>query len=92
MWASQGAPGTPRSCTNPCNGSQQVRLTNHCAVDFSPVCSPTGEGILFTSERSGERDLYIMRTDGQGERPMFPTAPAYRSNPAWSPDGREAIF
>ncbi|MYB94529.1 hypothetical protein F4054_21625 [Candidatus Poribacteria bacterium] len=59
------------------DGSQQVRLTKHRANDLDPVFSPTGEDILFVSERSGERDLYIMRADGLGERPVFRTAPAY---------------
>ena len=74
------------------DGSQQVRLTNHRADDFNPVCSPTGEEILFVSTRSGEHDLYIMRADGQGERPVFRTAPAYRDDPAWSPDGRKIVY
>ena len=74
------------------DGSQQVRLTNHRASDFGPAFSPTGEEILFVSERSGERDLYIMRADGGGERPVFRTAPAYRDDPAWSPDGKKIVY
>ena len=74
------------------DGSQQVRLTNHRAADFNPVCSPTGEEILFISDRGGRRDLYIMRADGLGERPVFQTAPAYRSYAAWSPDGKKIAY
>ena len=57
------------------DGTQQVRLTNHRADDLNPVCSPTGEEILFVSDRGGERDLYIMRADGGGERPCFAQHP-----------------
>ena len=34
----------------------------------------------------------IIRADGQGERPVFPTAPAYRDHPAWSPDGKKIAY
>ena len=46
------------------DGSEQVNITNHRANDISPVWSPTGEHILFASDREqkawGTWDLYLM--------------------------------
>ena len=33
------------------DGTQQVNLTNHPATDYSPAWSPTGEQIIFSSDR-----------------------------------------
>ena len=45
------------------DGSEQVNLTQHPAIDLQAVWSPTGEQILFVSNRGdfrrwGTRDLY----------------------------------
>ena len=39
------------------DGSEQVRLTQHPGSDLQAVWAPTGEKILFISDRGGERDL-----------------------------------
>src|SRR5438128_2363320 len=40
------------------------RLTPHEADDFQPAWSPLGDRIAFTSARDGNREIYIMNTDG----------------------------
>ena len=40
------------------DGSEQLNLTQHRAQDVSAIWSPTGEKILFVSDRGGVRDLY----------------------------------
>ena len=47
------------SVMNP-DGTEQVNLTQHRANDLEAVWSPTGEQILFISDRGGVRDLYLM--------------------------------
>ena len=48
------------------DGSEQVNLTQHPARDLGAVWSPTGEQILFFSDRPGKRvwDLYLMNLMG----------------------------
>ena len=55
------------------DGSEQVNLTQHPADDLDAVWSPTGEQILFISDRQGTRvrDLYLMDADGSNVRRVF---------------------
>ena len=53
------------------NGSKAKNLTQHDARDEAPVWSPTGEHIVFHSNRHGLRDLYIMDADGRNVRKLF---------------------
>ena len=73
------------------DGSQQERLTQNNARDFSPVWSPDGEQILFVSNRGGVSDLYVMDADGKHVRRVFGKL-ALRMEPTWSPDGERIAF
>ena len=77
------------------DGSEQVNLTQHRASDISAVWSPTGEQILFVSDRQGTRvrDLYVMDPDGSNVRRVFKKkAKGQRSYPAWSTDGKQFAY
>ena len=77
------------------DGSEQVNLTQHRADDMSAVWSPTGEQILFVSDRQGTRvwDLYLMDPDGTNVRRVFKKkAKGWRYNPTWSPDGKQFAY
>ena len=76
------------------DGSEEVRLTHHLARDADPKWSPTGEHIIFSSDRDkrlGAWDLYLMDVDGSNVRRVFGKA-APRSNAEWSPDGKRIIY
>ena len=76
------------------DGTQQVNLTNHPATDYSPAWSPTGEQILFASDRdrfSGSMDLYLMDPDGSNVRQVFGKS-RDRSAATWSPDGKHIAY
>ena len=73
------------------DGSDETNLTAHPADDFDPAWSPTGEAILFVSNRDGLRDLYLMDADGGNVRRVFEEK-AHREDPGWSPDGRWIVF
>ena len=75
------------------DGSEQVNLTKHPAGDLQAVWSPTGEKILFVSDRGGERDLYLMDPDGSKVRRVFKRKiEAWRTSPTWAPDGQQIAY
>ena len=77
------------------NGSEQVNLTQHLADDLEAAWSPTGEQILFVSDRGrkGVRDLYLMDPDGSNIRRVFKQKiKANKRSPTWSPDGKRFAY
>lgn len=77
------------------DGSEQVNLTQHPATDLEAAWSPTGEQILFVSDRQrkGVWDLYLMDPDGSNVRRVFKRKIAVdRRSPTWSPDGKRFAY
>ena len=75
------------------DGSEQVNLTQHRASDLQAVWSPTGEKILFVSDRGGIRDLYVMNPDGSNVRRVFKfKVENWRIDPTWSADGSQFAY
>jgi TolB protein len=69
------------------NGTDPRRLTNHTARDGSPIWSPDGSTIAFTSARDGDGDVYQARVaDGRLER-LTTGVHATKDALRWSPDG-----
>jgi Tol biopolymer transport system component len=68
-----------------------LRLTSHPGFDGEPSVSPDGMLVAFTSDRGGNRDLWIVPGAG-GEAWQLTTHPGLDSDPSWSPDGRRIAF
>jgi Tol biopolymer transport system component len=68
-------------------GAEPEQLTSDSANDYSPIMSPDGREILFHSLRRGNRDLWLLSSDGSHQRPLTRTERNEYSG-SWSPDGR----
>lgn len=73
------------------DGTDPYRLTNNSFNDQQPAWSPDGSKIVFTSERNGNLDIYVMNADGTGETRLT-TNKGFDRYPAWSPDGSRIAF
>ena len=76
------------------DGSGMERITRHSGMDVAPKWSPTGEQILFESDRDREPfswDLYLMDADGSNVRRIFAKSRDRRSA-VWSPDGTRIAY
>jgi hypothetical protein len=67
-------------------------LTNTPTVDnYFPRLSPDGRRIVFSSNRDGDGDLYVINVDGTGERRLT-SGTRDDGSASWSPDGTEIVF
>jgi len=71
-------------------GKPQVWIASTRA-EFDPRYSPDGARILFISDRSGRRELWLADADGKNQQQLTANTPAWGS-PQWSPDGTRIVF
>ncbi|MCA1557233.1 MAG: PDZ domain-containing protein, partial [Acidobacteria bacterium] len=79
---------------NPGTG-EAVNLTKSAgAAERYPVMSPDGKWIAYFSDESGENELHIRASDGEGtvRRIQIERKPSFYSEPGWSPDSRKLAF
>ncbi len=74
------------------DGSGEERLTDGPGLDGFPAWSPDGDRIVFTSDRDGNWELYVMNADGTRQRRLTHTPEEDEGMPAWSPDGQRIAF
>ncbi len=67
------------------------RLTNSPGYDAEAVLSPKGDKILFTSDRSGDLELWTMNLDGSGLKQITFDL-GYDGGAFFSPDGAKIVF
>ena len=71
----------------PAAAAAPIRFMPSTKADANPQFSPDGEQVAFTSDRSGERAIWVV--DGQ-EKSLKLTS--FGASPRWSHDGKEIAF
>jgi serine/threonine-protein kinase len=69
-----------------------TRATFDPSTDLLPVWTPDGRRLMFTSERTGVRNLFSQAADGTGNVEQLTESPNIQSATAVSPDGRFLLF
>ncbi|MCA9729001.1 MAG: PD40 domain-containing protein, partial [Candidatus Eisenbacteria bacterium] len=73
--------------TLPIAGGTATRITSGPAYDDQPRWSPDGSRILFTSDRGGGDDIWMMKADGSDLRPVTQDLGHEVNCGAWCSDG-----
>ena len=72
-------------------GNITAQLTDEPGYDAEATVSPQGDKIVFTSDRSGDLELYTMNLDGSGVTQITDEL-GYDGGAFFSPDGSQIIF
>lgn len=72
-------------------GNITKQLTNSPGYDAEATVSPKGDKIVFTSDRSGDLELWIMDIDGSNQK-QITTGLGYDGGAFFSPDGKRLVF
>jgi Tol biopolymer transport system component len=68
------------------------RVISSTRLDSEAKVSPDGRRIIFASERSGGREIWISGVDGSAARQVSNSGNAINEHPSWSPDGGQIAF
>ncbi|MFH1740450.1 MAG: hypothetical protein ABIH23_15685 [bacterium] len=67
------------------DGSKMEQLTTNKSIEEAPCFSPNGQEIVFTSDRIGYPQIYVMSSDGTNVRPLVPMTGYACDTAQWSP-------
>ena len=72
-------------------GGDAIRLTTMESYEATPIWSPDGKTIAFTSDRNGGQDIYTMSANG-GKATRVTFSSENETPEAFTPDGKNIVF
>ena len=73
------------------SGGDAIRLTTLDSYEATPIWSPDGKTIAFTSDRNGGQDIFTMSANG-GKATRITFSSESETPEAFTPDGKEIIY
>lgn len=83
--------GTPDLWIYDVKRNLRTRFTTDTAADNTPVWSPDGSRLAFSSTRKGRVELYVKSIGGSKPEELFYAGPGDNFANAWSPDGKYVL-
>jgi Tol biopolymer transport system component/imidazolonepropionase-like amidohydrolase len=77
--------------TLPIEGGEARALSTGMAFDAQPRFSPDGERVVFTSDRSGGQNIWILSLDGVDTIQLTRGGANRAESPVWTPDGEYVV-
>ncbi len=77
--------------TMPASGGKATRITDGMAYDVHPRYSPDGKSIVFTSDRSGSDNAWIMDLETEETHQVTKSNNEWVQSAEWSPDGEYVV-
>jgi Tol biopolymer transport system component/DNA-binding winged helix-turn-helix (wHTH) protein len=68
------------------------QITTWPGLDFNPAFSPDGESIAYSSDHTGNFEIYIRTIAPDGRDVQLTTDGQQNFDPAWSPDGKRIAY
>ena len=78
-------------CTVPASGGEMTNLTGYPSREDAPDWSPSGEEVVFVSNRDAVPDIWKALKDGSALTNLSQTGQPDTA-PSWSPDGKRILF
>lgn len=88
IWLAPGPNSTEPNAAN----KAPVKLIASTRDDVSPHFSPDGKRVVFISDRSGSKEIWVCSIDGRNAVQLTNFGGSHTGTPRWSPDGREIVF
>ncbi len=77
--------------TMPFSGGKATRITDGMAYDTHPRYSPDGKSIVFTSDRSGSDNAWILKLESKETTQITKGNNEWVQSAEWSPDGEYVV-
>jgi Tol biopolymer transport system component/imidazolonepropionase-like amidohydrolase len=77
--------------TIPIAGGDATQLTSGMPFDAQPRFSPDGTKLVFTSDRDGGQNIWVMSLDGSDTTQVTKGGSNRTESPEWAPDGKYIV-
>jgi TolB protein len=69
-----------------------IQVTFNSDLSYDPVWSPDGGRVAYVSQEHGSDDIWVVYSDGTGNRALTRNDWEWDKHPSWSPDSQRIVF